>query len=68
MLGVYTAPSPAAKPIEKDGGTAKPIGKGGGLRPPPFPMGFGVGGSRPDLKKDDFRPGSIIQQLEVDRY
>ncbi len=30
--------------------TGKPIEKGGGLRPPPFPIGFPVGGRRLDPK------------------
>ncbi len=29
----------------------RPIGKGGGLRPPPFPMGFSVGGGHLDPPK-----------------
>ena len=34
--------------------TAKPIGKGGGLRPPPFPVGFAVGGGRLDPQNRRF--------------
>ena len=37
-----------------------------GRRRPPFPIGFVVGGGRLDSKIDDFRPGSSIEEPEVD--